>query len=64
MNFRVLKSTCGVLGTLLLVLGVILGTLGIPIFDWVVVLLGSFLLTYSIFTGGQPYLFDKQDIRG
>ncbi len=63
MNFRMLKSTCGVLGTLLLVLGVILGTLGTEIVDWVVILLGTFLLTYSIFTGGQPYLFDKQDTK-
>ncbi len=63
MNFRMLKSTCGVLGTLLLVLGVILGTLGIGIVDWVVILLGTFLLTYSIFTGGQPYLFDQQDTK-
>lgn len=61
MNFRITKSMCGVLGTLMLVLGVILGSLGTGIIDWIVVLLGTLLLTYSIFTGGEPYLFDERD---
>lgn len=59
MESDAVRRTCGVLGLLVILLGVTLGYLGVPLIDWVALAVGTFLLTYAIFTGDRVLLFDR-----
>lgn len=52
------QNVCGVVGFLLIVVGAVLSVMGATRLDWVMMLVGVLLITYSIFTGDRAYLDD------
>lgn len=53
------KKTCGILGLVIIAVGVTLAYRGIPLIDWVSLVIGSFLLTYATSLGDRVLLYDR-----
>jgi len=63
MRFRMLKDLCGIIGLLLLVTGIFLMSRDITAAGWALAMLvGSALITYSIYIGRDVYLYDEDEI--
>ena len=52
------QRSCGFLGLLAILIGMTVGYLGVPLFDWLFLAVGASLLTFAIFTGDRMILFD------
>jgi hypothetical protein len=50
------RTFAGYAGMLLIAAGFLLGFADWPILGWIVVGLGSLLVSYSLYTGSQPFI--------